>query len=998
MGRFEDYEQHYLKYTKKYGSKTVVLYQVGKFHEIYGVDNEEEQIGNVTEMADLLGIRETRINTNIPRSCRKNPQMAGFNSVGLDERVDKLVGHGYTVVVVNQVPNTDPVQREVDYIQSPSTTTGAGATSTQDPYLVSIYLDKAHNKSTGQNYSYIGMSAIDITTGASYFYESNSTVSDPTLAEDDLTRFLQTFSPVEIVLNLGNKVELDSDLISKWGYRSKDDKNVLRPTVFTDTTVKATSLKYQEEYLDQYFPDHGLLNVLEYLDLVKYDVARASYVYLLDFCSNHNTKLLNSLAKPILWGTGNVLVLDTSSIIQLNIIESYYNQNHQSSVVSMLARFMQTVMGRRVLRERLLNPILDIEELESRYEYINAATALMDLKPMLGKIKDLDRLHRRLMLGILTPAEFCVLDRSYQVILSIAPRLTGLVFHAKPSTVKECDAMSVAGSIEESVTSLRALYSHIIDMEEAEKCTYTDSIKDTIFKLGWHKDIDDLSSKIRWCIRMQEIVCQRFSDMITKGSTYCKYKEDLLGTGCYCSMTKSQFKKFQSQFKTEGTISVDADAGTDKSIISYTDLLVDDRNKSNVKFQLRLLSDLLSDRLEYLDKLRHLSIKAYGQLLKDLASQHNIMKDIARSVGLLDLYIGMAHAKEKHGYCRPELRHGSSSHLSATRLRHPLVERHSKYVPQNIKLGLEAASLSLSSESSQDGMLLYGVNQTGKSCTMKSVGVSIIMAQAGFYVPAESFVYHPYELLTTRILGNDSIDKGLSTFAVEMIELRSILTRCTDRSLNLGDEVCHGTESASAVSLVAASIMHMAKMHANFIFATHLHELSSMPEVVSLDNVKHYHLTVEFQGDKIIYNRLMKEGSGLGLYGIEVARHLKLPRQVLDDAYAIRNKYYSQTLKLSDMKESRYNSKVIVSMCKIPGCQDKANQVHHIRYQSEGTLIDGCHKNNKDNLVALCQSHHDQVHGHGHASSQATNVLVIFGYNQDGTLDYKVRPRISSLE
>jgi DNA mismatch repair protein MutS len=976
MGRLEEYEQFYLDYTARYGSKTVILYQFGKFHETYGIDNDTEKLGNVTEIADLLGIRETRVNTNILENNRKNPQMAGFNSVGLDERIDKLINYGYTVIVVNQIAGTDPIQRDVAYIQSPSTSISSSVSlSAQDPYLVSIYLDQAYNKSTQSYYSYIGMAAIDTTTGASCFYESNSTVSDPTLAEDDLTRFLQTYSPVEIVLNRTLTMTIDPDLIYKWGYRDKNDANTLKPTVFTNTAA-ASTLTRQEEYLSQHFKDHGFLNVLEYLDLVKYDAARTAYVHLLDFCSNHNAKLLTCLSKPKLWGTGKVMVLDTSGILQLNIIESYYNQNRQESVVSMLSRFTKTAMGRRVLRERLLGPVVDVDILRNRYQSIEAAQSLPSILD-LGKIKDLDRLHRKLTLGTLTPSEFYILDKSYNVLVDIIPILTDPA-HLKIKTELE------------NVHSIQTIYHNIIDIEEAGKCTFTESIRDSIFKLGWNKEIDHMSSQIRLCVRSQEIICQKLSDMIAKGSSYCKYKEDQTGDSCYCSMTKAQFKKFKSQFGGIGTdINIQVDSKT--MTLSFSDLIVDDRNKSNVKFQTKLLSELLDDRKKIVDDLRCLSITLYGKLLKDLTLHYESMKTIAQATGLLDLYVGMAIAKDKYGYCKPIAKKHASAFLKTQRLRHPLVERHTKYIPQDISLGTGAQG--------PDGMLLYGVNQTGKSCTMKSVGVAIIMAQAGFYVPAESFVYSPYELLTTRILGNDNIDRGLSTFAVEMIELRSILTRCTNRSLNLGDEVCHGTESASAVSIVAASIMHMSKMNANFIFATHLHELSSMTEVTVLDNIKHYHLTVEFEGDKIIYNRLMKEGSGLGLYGIEVAKHLKLPAQVLEDAYSIRNKYFSQTPKLSDMRESRYNSKVLVSHCKIPNCNEKAVEVHHIRYQSEGVLIDGHHKNNKDNLVPLCQGHHDQVHGHGHGHGRdAAEILVIFGYNKDGTLDCKLRKLIPSLE
>lgn len=970
MGKMEDYEGFYNQYVDQYGSKTVVLYQFGKFHEIYGVDNSVEKVGNVAEIANFLGIKETRVNTKILDNSRQNPQMAGFNSVGLDERVEKLVNHGYTVVVVNQVPGTSPIQRAVSYIQSPSTTTNVSCLS-QDPYLVSIYIDKSHNKSTGKYYSYIGMSAIDATTGDSYYYESNSTVSDPTLAEDDLTRFIQTYNPAEIILNRSSKVEPDNDLVHRWGFRLKNEDNTRRPTVFTDTGKQITKLSYQEEFLSQYFKDHGFLNVLEYLDLVSYDVARTSYVYLLDFCSNHNARLLNGLSRPKLWNTGNTMILDTSSIIQLNIIESYYNQQRQDSVVSLLAKSVNTAMGRRIVRDRLLNPITDIPELRKRYDCIEIASDLNLDHSNIGKVRDLDRLQRKLALGTLTPAELYITDQSLQIGLDIANKLV---------TVNDVRYKEITDALL-NITTIRDKYLAILDIEEAGRCTVTEHMQDSIFKLGWNIDIDELSAKIRSNARARDIICQRFSNLITPGSSYCKYKEDLTGDSCYCSMTKTQFKKFKDAFPSTLTITIDSE----QYDIKWSDIDIDDRNKTNVKFTLSTLSALLKNINVNVSSLRKLSIKVYGELLTKLTTDIGpLLQDVSHAIGLIDYYLGMNTIADKYSYCRPKPEKATDSYLDAERLRHPLIERKRTYIPQTIKLGIKFE---------QCGILLYGVNQTGKSCTMKSVGVALIMAQAGMYVPAQSFNYSPYDLLTTRILGNDSIDRGLSTFAVEMIELRSILTRCNNKSLNLGDEVCHGTESASAVALVGASIRHMSNLNSSFIFATHLHELSKMEEVTSLPAVKQYHLTIEFDGDKIIYNRVMKPGSGLGLYGIEVAKHLQLPTSVLNDAYEIRNKYYSTHTKLSQLKSCRYNSNVIVSKCRVGDCTNDATETHHIRHQVDGVVVDGQHKNIKDNLVPVCERHHLMTHG----KCDNNEFLVIFGYSEDGKLDYRLRKKNEAL-
>ena len=172
-------------------------------------------------------------------------------------------------------------------------------------------------------------------------------------------------------------------------------------------------------------------------------------------------------------------------------------------------------------------------------------------------------------------------------------------------------------------------------------------------------------------------------------------------------------------------------------------------------------------------------------------------------------------------------------------------------------------SISLGCEGT-NGILLYGVNASGKSSLMKSVGLCIIMAQCGMFVPCSEFIYKPYHNVFTRISNNDNIFKGQSTFAVEMSELRSILKRTNDNSLVLGDELCSGTEMASGQSIVAAGIMCLSKLKTSFIFATHMHQLVDIEEINCLEDVKYKHLKVHYDYEKsiLIYDRQLSDGPG----------------------------------------------------------------------------------------------------------------------------------------
>ena len=245
---------------------------------------------------------------------------------------------------------------------------------------------------------------------------------------------------------------------------------------------------------------------------------------------------------------------------------------------------------------------------------------------------------------------------------------------------------------------------------------------------------------------------------------------------------------------------------------------------------------------------------------------------------------------------------------------------------------------------------------------MKSIGLNLIMAQAGFYVAAETFEYYPYHKIFTRICGNDNIFKGHSSFAVEMLELRNILNRCDERSLILGDELCKGTESISALAIVASGICSLTKKKSQFIFATHLHGLNEFNEINDIQSLKTFHLSVHRDDNgKLIYNRKLSEGSGDTLYGLEVCKSMDMDLEFIKKADYFRDKLINKDKYNFETKESKYNKNLIMNMCEV--CKiKKAVETHHIKYQQdadENNFIDHVYKNNESNLVPLCKECHD---------------------------------------
>ena len=266
----------------------------------------------------------------------------------------------------------------------------------------------------------------------------------------------------------------------------------------------------------------------------------------------------------------------------------------------------------------------------------------------------------------------------------------------------------------------------------------------------------------------------------------------------------------------------------------------------------------------------------------------------------------------------------------------------------------------------QNGILLYGTNAVGKTSIIKALGIAVIMAQSGCYVPCDKFAFSPYKAIYSRILGNDNIFKGLSTFAVEMSELRMILKMADKDSLILGDELCSGTESDSALSIFMAGIMHLAKVDASFIFATHFHEILKFEEMQELNTVgiKHMSVVYDYEHECLIYDRKIKNGPGNRMYGLEVCKSLFLPPDFLEEAYQIRNKYCSTLKGELNSQVSKYNTNKIRGICEICG-ENMGEEIHHLQWQKdadESGFIGHFHKNHVANLASLCQSCHDKIH------------------------------------
>ena len=455
---------------------------------------------------------------------------------------------------------------------------------------------------------------------------------------------------------------------------------------------------------------------------------------------------------------------------------------------------------------------------------------------------------------------------------------------------------------------------------------------------------------------MINAACESISRVGDNDTTACKV-ENNNRDGYYLTITK---KRYETALKTKR----DLMNSFEKKLLSSSSTVYKLTNAAIIKE-----SNAIA---EYIQQISSLVLSHYKEFVVKFIGGNgsggdsgvaNTFELIVKYLVRVDIAANSAKNAFDYRYVRPVIDGGSESDrpsfIEAANMRHPIIERIQddfQYVGNNISLN-------------QNGILLYGINASGKSSFMKAVGLNIIMAQAGMFAAASSFVYYPYHSIFTRISGLDNIYKGMSSFTVEMTELRNILKRCNKNSLVIGDEICCGTEFISAISIVASGIDTLIQKGASFIFASHLHELTKLTSIkgnISKSKlfVKHIRITFD-ENNNIIYDRVIQDGQGSNNYGIDVCRTLDMPRDFMKNAEINRKEVVGINSNIINKKSSRYNSKIIIDMCNICN-KNKADETHHIIYQhtadKDGFINNRFHKNAKHNLVAICKECHNKEH------------------------------------
>ena len=678
-----------------------------------------------------------------------------------------------------------------------------------------------------------------------------------------------------------------------------------RNTYQRDFDTSFAKIDYQNAIINKVFQCNTVLTPIEYLDLELTNFARTSFVLLLQYCYEHNHKCAGGFMKPSVHHDSNSLVLHNNSIYQLGV---YLNSTDKSlfNVVNKTS----TPMGKRLLRLQLVNPCCNkalIEQYHHDIDHMMPKFAFYEQK--LNAIIDVERIQKKVSLRICSPLDYFTMIDSYQYITPL------LDDHAE----------AFAPNVHKWLCEVR-------ECVLLDKCNTSDISCNLLCDAHTSAGLKKLNTDLEECRRKINNVCKKLSSCIQNSDVKL---EKQYKTGYFISTTKTRGQQIKQQLPTEFTYKVDKQ----RCIITNSSI----ECTFHKMFQLE-------------DKIKPLATDEFLTFVLDI--QHKYIECIQLShkrIAYYDTIKSRIKCTADNRYTKPNISDGDSSSICATELRHPIIDSMDNvlYVPNNVNLSHDSR-----------GLLLYGVNGSGKSCYSKAIGLCIVLAQSGHYVPAQTFDICPFTRMYTRISDADNIYKGQSSFFVEMSELKSIIHYADSKSIILGDEVCKGTEDTSGVAIVASSVKWLLDHNAKFIFATHLHKLSTMSCINKHPNlsIKHMEVECDSQNNVITFKRSMKDGIGDTLYGVEIANYIIQHEEFSKLTTKNRNEVLKKKPKLVTNKKSRYNQSIIVDHCQIPECaMTDELESHHIVFQSSADAKK-INVHNANNLVVLCKTHHDAVH------------------------------------
>ncbi|ORC37226.1 DNA mismatch repair protein MutS [Marispirochaeta aestuarii] len=529
--------------------------------------------------------------------------------------------------------------------------------------------------------------------------------------------------------------------------------------------------------------------------------------------------------------------LDTATQRNLELVRNLNDGSEQYTLLEVLD-YSRTSLGARRIRSRLLHPLRNMEQINSRLDALEALyrnqILLGSIRDELGGVLDLQRLATRVALQKAHAKDLLSIRNT----LSSARRIPGLL---QGCGNKEA-LPALSPEQEMTLDRLTELLSESLHEDPSILLT-----EGRLIAPGYHKELDRLRNARRDRKRVLDEYLERERASSGIANLRIKYNKII---GYFFEITKSNLKAVPEHFIRRQSLVGSERFTTDELIHIETEV------NSAAERAIELEREVF---LELREKVRTSLDELYA---------------CAEYLAEMDALASFAYAATVHGFIRPQV--GGSGGIIIEEGRHPVVEKHlppGDFIPNSLRLGGEDPPFAL----------ITGPNMAGKSTVLRQTALIVLMAQIGSFVPAARAEIGLVDRIFCRVGASDNLARGESTFLVEMNETANILRYMSNSSLVIMDEVGRGTSTNDGLSIAWAVSEYILEKKVNTLFATHYHELTSIEN----PGLRNLHMEVLEKEGEIIFLKRLKEGAAAGSYGIHVARLAGIPDQVIRRAAEI---------------------------------------------------------------------------------------------------------------
>ncbi|MFC2063660.1 DNA mismatch repair protein MutS [Chloroflexota bacterium] len=786
--------KQYLKIKRDYPD-AILFFRLGDFYETFDEDAEI----TARELDIVLTSRPVGKGVRAP--------LAGIPYHAVDNYLARLVNKGFHVAICEQVgeqPSKGIFQREVVRVVTPGTIIEPNLLSEgENNYIASVIIEKGN----------FGISYADITTGE--FHATEIEDQDISLLIAELNRI----NPSEIIHpdNQTLPAEIHGHIRPwlSWKFESGKCQEILKEQLGI-ISLKSIGAK----------PDSLLVRCSGSL---------------LQYIKENSRQTLDILRKINLYNFKEFMLLDSATQRNLEITETI--QGDKKGSLLELIDVTKTPMGKRLIRQWIKKPLLDVDQIINRQDgieiFANDSMLRTEFRSIVKKFIDLERIVNRVTSGYIQPRELISLKNTILLI----PDIISL---SKKYQINDQNCLEIK-DLPDCTSVFNLLQKSISDDSPATLQ------KSGIFKLEYSSDLDNLINSNQyardWIDNLEKVERDRTGIKNLKVG-YNKV------FGYFIEISHGNKKVVPAEYIRKQTL-VNSERYITPELKEYETILLN------------------AD-----EQIHNLEVVLFKELCRKLDDFSEDLLCTSRIISKLDVISSLAETASMQNYSRPIITKDRSFEIVEGR--HPVVEKFDgdKFIPNDVKF-----------EDGEIVRIITGPNMSGKSTYLRQVALILLLAQMGSYVPATSAKIGLVDRIFTRIGAHDEIQSGLSTFMVEMVETANILNNATSRSLIILDELGRGTSTYDGVS-IAWSVIEYIHNHPNLraktLFATHYHELTQLAEM--LPGVRNYNVAVSESDGKVIFLHKIIKGGADRSYGIHVAQLAGLPMTVIQRANDILRK------------------------------------------------------------------------------------------------------------